>query len=109
MKRNFALSIFLLIRIFSCFFIYDHIYEQEVKAVQENASFDFSMETSPSHLDNGKQDITVNLLSLVLFVHLVLFVYHNFHLIIQLLRRSVLLSPVFHQSNYVILPLLNKK
>lgn len=105
MGKHIAVMILLLFLPFSqLFLIHDHNHAN----TDQNSIMENTISVEHLSIDNGGTDKIVHFITLIsiTLIHMVLNQSLNF-LIIPI-RRKILFTPIFYQSNYVIIP-LNKK
>jgi hypothetical protein len=99
-----ALSILLLTSSFYYLLIYDHINNHQLNVTQEISTLDSVNGEIPVPTDDdGKQK--VHPIILVIYPIIILGITLMINLFIKCMKRFGLLTPIFYQSNYVVLPL----
>ncbi|WP_339227100.1 hypothetical protein NSQ77_16330 [Oceanobacillus sp. FSL K6-2867] len=105
MKKYVVLFIYLTAILGYSYFVIDgQLHTHFVMEQGENLSNNTSTGFHPA--DDGKQKIAINKSEYLLFLFLCL--PYLSHFFIKLIRRLMVLTPVFYQSNYVIRTLLIK-
>lgn len=103
MNRYLALAILLLISSLSHFIVDDHLQVSghHESFMLDNQSLDDSY---PIQKDDSHKIINFTLISLIIII---LFLTKSSTFLTNITRRQIFLNPIFYQSNYVIVPLLN--
>ena len=106
MNKYLALSLLLLFSTFSCFFVDHH---SQISINYKSSILDHQSVNDSYPVDHDNEHILINFGSLI-FLILIIFKFIKANaLLISLIRRKMLLTPVFYQSNYVITPFLSEK
>lgn len=105
MGRYLAVTILLLFLPFSqLFLIHDHNHV----TTDQNSIIENSISVEFSTIDNGDTDKIVHIIALATITLINMILNQSLNFLIIFIRGKILLTPIFYQSNYVIIP-LNKK
>ncbi|MFC4025511.1 hypothetical protein ACFOUV_17150 [Oceanobacillus longus] len=105
MKKYVCLFMFLIVFAYGSLLVDDNVHKYSPFIMDESETLNDSYMESFHPIDDDNK-ISIGKLGVILF--LALSVTYAFPFFVLHTRRLILLTPVFYQSNYVVLPLLHK-
>lgn len=106
MKKYVVLFIFLISLAYNSFLIDDNVHQDNPFIMDESEILNHTYSEGFYPIDDDKYKITIDKFEIIFYLTLsVIFAFPYF---VLFMRRLILFTPVFYQSNYVVCSLLHK-